>query len=80
MNVTIYGTVNCAACATLKNLLDREGIQYNYEDIMDDRNSDAVQKHRIRSLPTTVITYNGGVDVLTGSDSFNTIVSLCKVQ
>lgn len=80
MIVTIYGTQNCAGCTTLKNQLDREGIKYEYKDIMGDENAEAVQTHRIRTLPTTVVHFNGDSVVLQGSDSFNTIVSLCKGQ
>lgn len=80
MKITVYGTTDCAGCTTLKNLLDRSHIQYDYKDIMDDENAEEVQRHRIRSLPTTVVENGSDLEVLSGPNTFNAIVSLCKGQ
>lgn len=80
MILTVYGTENCAGCTTLKNLLDRENIRHEYKDVMEDKNSEEVQKYRIRSLPTAVVSNSDGFEVYHGSDSFGTIVSLFKDQ
>lgn len=78
MTVTVYGTEGCSGCTTLKTQLDNAGIKYQYKDVMDDESAKEVQKHRIRSLPTTVVTHTSGIDVLVGSGMFNTIKDLCS--
>jgi glutaredoxin len=78
MTVTVYGTEGCSGCTTLKTQLDNAGIKYQYKDVMDDESAKEVQKHRIRSLPTTVVTHEDRVDFLVGSGVFNAIKDLCS--
>ncbi len=55
--MTLYGAKWCAYCRTLQTYLDREGIEYDYKDVDDKSNEEAMLKQTEGKylVPTVVI-------------------------
>lgn len=69
MEVKVFGMENCAGCTTVKNILKQNGVAFVERDVMNVDHMEEAQKHNVRSVPTTVIRHEEGIDVFVGSSA-----------
>lgn len=67
MSFTIYGKSNCAGCDQAKKLLESNGVQYTYVDIMG--SSEAMQMFRTRG-------FRGVPQIFKGDDHIGGVAEL----
>lgn len=69
IEVKVFGMDNCSGCTTVKNVLKRKGVEYVERDVMNVNHMDEANKYGVRSVPTTVITWDTGeIEVVVGSN------------
>lgn len=52
--VVVYGTQGCNPCKLTKKYLDRNGVEYEYRDISEEENLNAVKSLGYQSVPVVV--------------------------
>lgn len=68
-NITIYSRPTCAPCNTLKQFLNKKGIQFTSKNIDEDENAaaEAYAYAGLSIVPVTVVEQQDGTrDIITG--------------
>jgi glutaredoxin len=55
MKIKVFGMTNCSGCETVKTLLELNGIDFTYIDVMNPENMAQAQDVGVRSVPTTIV-------------------------
>lgn len=66
MKIKVFGMTNCSGCDTVKTLLELNGVEFEYVDVMNPDNMAQAQLHGVRSVPTTLV-QNAGVEYFVGA-------------
>lgn len=69
MEVTIYGTTNCAFCKVEKEWLDSKSVSYSYVNIDEDaRGKEFLDSINERRVPVTIINDGDFTSIIKGFD------------
>lgn len=75
LKITVYGRQSCAPCRTLKQFLDKKGLEFTAKDIDKDEEAaiEALQLASRSIIPVIVIDKDGDRTVVTGLN-FNALL------